>query len=284
MEFRSYEKNIKELQIREVIFKNVAMFLILLGSTCFIFSAIVFFSLYKYEGFAEYFLACSASLWALAGIIYIYVAFLGQKAEILQNSYQIELNREELKAQNDTLECQRFEGALFKMFNLLDSQISDLQIIIHSAQADEVFSRKRYFFYIFREFKNNPDININSGERIVASEERLPDSKDVQIKSLFRDIVYHNPELSSYLNTIDLIIRFIDNSSVKNKDFYFSYLSSRLSLYEKCIYFYYLFLKVETSGDVSKIVLKYRILSSLEKEEDELILPYHFKDFLKLGF
>jgi hypothetical protein len=79
-----------------------------------------------------------ASLWSLAGLLFIYVAFLGQKQQLLnqqieishskeevrQTRMELEGQKEEFKIQNKTLKLQRFENTFFNMINLLHEIIN----------------------------------------------------------------------------------------------------------------------------------------------------------------
>lgn len=73
-----------------------------------------------------------ASLWSLAGIFFIYIAFLGQKRQLILQQLEIKFNQIELKAtrlelegqkeqmmeQNATLKHQRFENTFFQLVNI----------------------------------------------------------------------------------------------------------------------------------------------------------------------
>ncbi|MEM6684444.1 MAG: hypothetical protein AAF617_01515, partial [Bacteroidota bacterium] len=47
----------------------------------------------------------SGSLWALAGLFFIYIAFLGQKIEIKYQQEELKLNREELSESKEALQA-----------------------------------------------------------------------------------------------------------------------------------------------------------------------------------
>jgi cell shape-determining protein MreC len=75
----------------------------------------------------DYLSGAVAPIWSLAGLIIVYIAFLGQRIQILQqereirqNRSELQLNRqelafqrEEMEEQNATLRLQAFENTLF---------------------------------------------------------------------------------------------------------------------------------------------------------------------------
>jgi|TARA_R100000479_G_scaffold51000_2_gene23951 hypothetical protein len=51
-------------------------------------------------------------IWSLAGLVFIYVAFLGQKQQMIYQQQELDLNRQEIKQTNETLQLQQREMAV----------------------------------------------------------------------------------------------------------------------------------------------------------------------------
>jgi hypothetical protein len=102
-----------------------------------------------------------ASLWALAGLFFIYVAFLGQKQQLLNQQLelmysQLEVKytrlelagqKQEMKEQNLTLRQQKFENTFFQLINLFSSIVNSLDL--RSRQTKSVTTSGRECFDIF---------------------------------------------------------------------------------------------------------------------------------------
>jgi hypothetical protein len=88
----------------------------------------------------------SGTLTALAGVFFVYVAFLGQRISIIQQQIELQDNRkelretrkeikgqkEQLKLQNKNLAIQSFENGFFELLRNLKSSIENSQISPHS--------------------------------------------------------------------------------------------------------------------------------------------------------
>ena len=98
------------------------------------------------------------SIWSLAGLIIIYVAFLGQKQQILQqqkemlyNRLEISMTREEMVQQNETLSRQRFENTFFQMLNLHHQIVNAIDIIEVNHQNHKARDAFKFIYENFRE-------------------------------------------------------------------------------------------------------------------------------------
>ena len=128
LEIRENEINeeIKQLNKKVSMFTNVSWSFVIIG---FIVLAIGcgLLAFKEFKGFHEFgdFIGGSVgSIWSLAGLFFVYVAFLGQKQSILNQQIEILYNQEELRAtrkelagqkeqmelQNATLKQQQFEN------------------------------------------------------------------------------------------------------------------------------------------------------------------------------
>ena len=113
-----------------------------------------------------------ASLWTLAGLFFIYVAFLGQKQqlinqeiELLYNKVELKLSRAEIKEhtkelieQNKTFRIQRFENTFFQLMKNYNSIVNSL-IVGHQNPTTGEFvplaKGRNCFRLLYNEFKES---------------------------------------------------------------------------------------------------------------------------------
>lgn len=74
------------------------------------------------------------SLWSLAGLLLIYVAFLGQQKQVLQQEEELRLQREdlrdtkrEMKQQTAAFEAQRFDASFFSLLGAHEAYVGELR-------------------------------------------------------------------------------------------------------------------------------------------------------------
>lgn len=103
------------------------------------------------------------AVWSLAGLFFIYVAFLGQKQQLLNQQLEImynqlevkytrlELNgqKQEMKTQNETLKLQKFEHTFFSLLNLLNTIIDSINIRNERSKDRVIVSSGRDCFNFF---------------------------------------------------------------------------------------------------------------------------------------
>jgi len=118
-----------------------------------------------------------ASVWALAGLFLIYVAFLGQKQQLLNQQLEIMYSQLEVKytrlelagqkeqmiLQNQTLLNQRFENTFFQLLTLFNSIINSLDL--REKNSNTIIATGRDCFKSFNTYLNEVCQKICSGER-----------------------------------------------------------------------------------------------------------------------
>src|SRR4051812_4071174 len=60
------------------------------------------------------------SLWALAGLLFIYVTFLAQKRQLRQQDAELEDQKVQFQKQQDSMERQSFENTFFQLLRIHD--------------------------------------------------------------------------------------------------------------------------------------------------------------------
>ncbi len=190
-----------------------------------------------------------ASIWSLAGLFFIYVAFLGQKQQLLNQQLEImysqlevkytrlELSgqKEEMKEQNRTLRQQKFENTFFQLLNLFNSIVNSLDI--RQRQTLVVTTSGRDCFAVFYRrltFKLN---SLIYGE--AAEMKDLRSATVVQTVEAYDQLYSQDKsDMGHYFRTIYHIIKFIDHSEIENKKQYISIARAQLSSYEQILIFY----------------------------------------------
>lgn len=142
-------------------FNIIAWLFVAIGFGAFIFGIICFVNpcllgQLSLNELGDYLAGSVASLWSLAGLFFIYVAFLGQKqqlinqqiellysqAEVRATRIELEGQKEQLIEQNKTLRQQRFENTFFEMLSLRTSLIENLNVKL--IFADSEFTNRGY--------------------------------------------------------------------------------------------------------------------------------------------
>lgn len=203
------------------------------------------------------------SVWSLAGLIFVYVAFLGQRKQLLmqqlelQNS-QVEVKytrlelqgqREEMMQQNETMKIQKFENTFFNMLQLHHQIVAEIDIIKREEfqRGDSAYSRitRKYkeviltgrdcFHRIYEEFE---EIYKLIPEETLT----LDHGKDLEFERLskaYTDCFNANQsDLSHYFRNLYNIIKLVHLSDIENKTLYFGLFRAQLSSHELLLTFY----------------------------------------------
>lgn len=216
-------------------------------------ASIIYFICYNSEkGFSlnllgDFMAGTVASVWSLAGLFFIYVAFLGQKQQLLNQQLEImysqlevkytrlELSeqKEEMKEQNNTLRLQKFENTFFQLLTLFNSIVNSLDL--RKRSSTEVISKGRDCFEIF--YKRLEAYLIRRNHGIQGFDKS---KATIEVTNQAYDDLYNNDksDMSHYFRTIYHIIKFIDKSAIDNKKQYIAIARAQLSSYEQILLFY----------------------------------------------
>ncbi|WP_207758919.1 putative phage abortive infection protein [Flavobacterium aurantiibacter] len=189
-----------------------------------------------------------ASIWSLAGLFFIYVAFLGQKQQLLNQQLEImysqlevkytrlELSgqKEEMMLQNKTLRQQKFENTFFQLLTLFSSIVNSLDLR-KSRSSTEVISTGRDCFEIF--YKRLVIFLTNRNQHTAGYKKENATLDEVILA--YEDL-YNNDksDMSHYFRTIYHIVKFVDTSDIENKKQYIAIARAQLSSYEQILIFY----------------------------------------------
>lgn len=192
----------------------------------------------------DYLAGSVGGLWALAGLFFIYVAFLGQKLQLktqqLELKYsQIEVmstrlelmgQKEQLVEQNATLRQQRFENTFFQLLSLHNEIIDTLQIDIDG----NYFAKRECFkgsVAALRKYENDA-LTFDYKENLSV------------IRDLFNEFTFvYGYYFKHYFNNLYNIFKFVHLSeaiTAKDKEFYADLAKAQLSDDEIVFLFYYI--------------------------------------------
>lgn len=228
-----------------------------------------------------------ASIWSLAGLFFIYVAFLGQKQQLLNQQVEIMYSQLEVKytrlelhgqknemiQQNNTLRIQKFENTFFQMLNLFNSIVNSMDLR-NKRVTSEVISTGRDCFEIF--YKRLRSCLAQLGDD-------TQDSASIEITLRAFDDFYNDnrADVSHYFRTLYHIVKFIDRSEIENKKQYISIVRAQLSSYEQMLLFYNC-LHSNGKEKFKPLIEKYRLFKNID---DSLIInENHFSEYQESAY
>lgn len=296
---KEIEHEIENLSKKIYEYTNWAWFFVWIGLAVGALSLLYFICKNTEKGFGlnllgDFMAGTVASIWSLAGLFFIYVAFLGQKQQLLNQQLelmysQLELKytrlelkgqKKEMSKQNGTLKQQKFENTFFQMLNLFHSIINSSEI--RSGIRDVTHSGRDCFKYFVRELKkeeNNTLQSLNSFDNLHDFNQEIRDSSNLTLEEIqnIYDVVYqkHKSNLSHYFRTLYHIVKFIDESEIKDKRKYISITRAQLSSYEQVLLYYNC---IHSNGNkrFKPLIEKYSLLHNIDG--NELLDLNHYKN------
>jgi len=227
-----------------------------------------------------------ASLWSLSGLFFIYVAFLGQKQQLLNQQleimysrlevkytrYELKGQKKEMKTQNETLIKQKFENTFFQMLSLYNSIINSLDTL----DSDSIKITGRDCFEDYYQSI------LKSTSWVIYGDEYHSVKENANINKTLEgfEITYESnkSDLGHYFRTLYQIIKFIDNSSIQDKKQYISIFRSQLSSYEQVLLFYNC-LHLNGKIKFKPLIEKYALFNNID--DTILVNKDHLKEYNK---
>jgi hypothetical protein len=244
----------------------------------------------KADGFAidqlgDFMSGTVAALWSLAGLFFIYIAFLGQKQQLLNQQLEIMYSqlevkytrlelagqKAEMKEQNATLKQQRFENTFFQLISLFNSIVNSLDIRDRKTRAVTTSGRECFNVFYRRLRSHLTEIVYGGG----SSNDDLKNASAEQTLNAYNKL-YDNEkaDLSHYFRTIYRIYKFIDNSDIEDKTQYAAIARAQLSSYEQILIFYNC-LHVHGREKFKPLIERYAVLKNLD---DSLLINHEHLD------
>ncbi len=220
------------------------------------------------ESLGNYSAGTVVAFWSLAGVVLIYLAFLGQKQELLLQKEELRLNRIELEEtrkvlneqkkefelQNKTLLNQNFQNLFFQLLR----NYTDIVHHIDLGTGNTKISGRDCFKEMYRNF--------------IASFKRLAQEQFSELEKIER--AYSNCfkvyriDLSHYFRNLYNFVKLIDRSDVSDEDkrMFVNTLKAQLSTYELALLFYNC-LSSFGSKRFKPLVEKYNLVKNLPVSE-----------------
>lgn len=181
-----------------------------------------------------------ASLWSLAALLFIFVAFLGQKQQLINQQREVRYNQFELKAtrlellrqreqlqeQNATLRQQRFENTFFQLMNMHNSIVNDMDIVSEGMENE---TGSDCFHIIYHEFRRSVKLSFPSTEW---------ESREVMERAWLDFYKRYESEIGHYIRNLYHILKFVNQSQLDNATVYSKFVRSSLSSDELLVLFY----------------------------------------------
>lgn len=208
----------------------------------------------------------AGSLWALAGLFFIYAAFVGQQEELVYQRVELRSTREELQLQRDDLAEQQklqneqarkqiFESTFFQLLRLHSDIVHriryedvDIQFVEGARpQSDRLSGREAFRSFYNRyvqSYRHWIEIIIaHPGYEHASSEPKEIDHEDLEqaIVHSYEDFyVYVQSDLGHYFRNLYQLVKFVDSSSasLEERESYMSFIRAQLSSYELLLLFY----------------------------------------------
>lgn len=307
------ESELENLSKKIIKFTSWAWGFVWVGFAVGVFSIIVFYCTNTEKGFGlnllgDFLSGTVASIWSLAGLFFIYVAFLGQKQQLLNQQLEIMYSqlevkytrlelagqKLEMKEQNETLKLQKFENTFFNLLSLHHQIVDGIDEIEakETSRGGRDLLRERSSFAAHVDRNENKtvehviirgrDVFKNSYQYLMNRIERKPETN-------FLDnymVVYSSvqTDFGHYFRNLYRIIKFIDEShfitdmteNFKTQYKYTSMVRAQLSDYE-LLWLFYNCLSSNGKEKFKPYIEKFALFKNLPKEKvhnQELIIEY----------
>ncbi|RJE71495.1 putative phage abortive infection protein [Reichenbachiella sp. MSK19-1] len=240
------ETEINELSSNIKKYTNWAWIFVWIGAAVSLFALLFYLCKNTESGFGlnllgDFMAGTVASIWSLAGLFFIYVAFLGQKQQLLNQQLEIMYSqlevkytrlelagqKEEMAIQNSTLKQQKTENTFFQLLANHNSIVNSLDLLSTGSNGREVLAQGRDCFV---QFHKRFERKFSQKKSLYGIEEVL-----MKYNEFFNENV---SDLGHYFRNLYHIIKFIDQSDIENKKRYTNFVRAQLSSGELAIIFY----------------------------------------------
>lgn len=243
-------------------------------------------TLETFSQFGSYLQGAVASLFSLGGLLFIYASFLGQQKQINQQEQDQKDQREQFKAQQDSIKRQNFESSFFQLLGLHRENVKALWTVGYpksgglTALKPMPIQGKECFQEFYRCLKATYEAHKEQVRRIGGvTAPPAPDCERKAAANIYVDLSSeHHQQLSHYFRTLYHVIKFVKESELGNKRRYTSLMRAQLSPLELALLFYRC-LNPDGAGFKSMI----EEFGLLEHLDESLLLDKSHKDFYALS-
>ena len=219
-----------------MLFTSVAWVFVVLGFLAAAAGILVFFNkedtstlLTKISLLGSYLQGAVASLWSLAGLLFIYVAFLGQRQQLLSQDAELQNQRRQFEMQQASILQESFETAFFR---LLDSQNQIVSAFRLDDRGDGPPEGRACFNRWYGPFR---DAFLKGLE---GQDPGLAEQREFVCKHYEEFYGLHQAELGHYFRNLYHLVKFVKVSHIHDKRRYTSLARAQLSAYELVFLFY----------------------------------------------
>lgn len=214
-----------------------------------------------------------ASSWTLAGVFFIYVAFLGQKLQLEQQQIEIRHAQGQTTITRLELKEQRFENTFFL---LMQSQNEILSLMDFKTKEKEISKGRDVFRTYYGQFRNRclrlrkeSYIERKGLDSFVALEKEKYRHESISLPKVISAYTFmyekREGDLGHYFRNLYNIIKYVsDASEIVDKEKYYKMLIGLLSSYE-LIHLYYYALSEKAPTDLGKLIKEYRLVDYVPK-------------------
>lgn len=307
------ESELESLSKKIIKFTSWAWIFVWIGFAVGIVSIIIFYYKNTENGFGlnllgDFMSGTVASIWSLAGLFFIYVAFLGQKQQLLNQQLEIMYSqlevkytrlelagqKLEMKEQNETLKLQKFENTFFNLLSLHHQIVDGIDEIeakeTSKGGRDLLKERSSFVAHVNRnENKTVEHVIIKGRDVFKNSYQYLMNRIERKSETDFLDnymVVYSSvqTDFGHYFRNLYRIIKFIDETkfmedetkNFQNQYKYTSMVRAQLSDYE-LLWLFYNCLSSNGKEKFKPYIEKFALFKNLPKEKvhnQELITEY----------
>lgn len=307
------ESELESLSEKILRFTNWAWIFVWVGIAVGIISIIIFYCTNTEDGFGlnllgDFMSGTVASIWSLAGLFFIYVAFLGQKQQLLNQQLEIMYSqlevkytrlelagqKLEMKEQNETLKLQKFENTFFNLLSLHHQIVDGIDEIeakeTSKGGRDLLKERSSFVAHVNRNENKTVEHVIIRGRDVFKNSylyliRRIEDKTETNFLDHYK-IVYSSvqTDFGHYFRNLYRIIKFIDESqfvteetdNFKTQYKYTSMVRAQLSDYE-LLWLFYNCLSSNGREKFKPYIEKFALFKNLPKEKvhsQDLITEY----------
>ena len=229
--------------------------------------------------YGSYLQGAVASLWALAGVFLIVVAFLAQTRQLRQQDAELENQQEQFRLQQESSTRQSFENLFFQLLNLQSKVATEFRVVLETDEAGAA-SFKPLYGRLKNAFTQKAFAEFQLANKTKGNQPPLETQREFAIAQY---LIFYKPfqaELGHYFRNLYHIFKFIKSSGFDHKEQrrYSSLARAQLSPYELTLLFYNC---ISPLGDKFKLLIEeFGLLENLEKE---LLLAPEHAEFYEAG-
>lgn len=286
------EKELEKLASKINAYTKWAWTFVIIGLVISIFGIVYFIFTNEDTGFGldklgDFMSGSVTAIWSLSGLFFIYIAFLGQKQQLLNQQLEIMYSqldlkqtrlalidqKEEMALQNSTLKLQKFENTFFQMLTLFSSIVNSLDL----RSGPNVISQGRDCFKSF-----NQRLREHVTEKLQFQQKDYRSSDIGNALLGYTDFYKINKsDLCHYFTTLYHIIKFVDHSDIDDKKQYIAIVRAQLSSYEQ-IFLFYNCLHKNGKDKFKPLIEKYGIFKNID--ESLILNREHLKEYAQSAF